>query len=108
MEFPIQRRARLEGYGTAIGLGQSTIDILKQLHGERQQTNLFKMQIEELKLDRQEKMTERMKNLEFQERQLRLMEDLNKAKVKEIEKGINKPEIEIVPPGNVAINPSTG
>jgi len=92
MEYPIQRRARLEGYGTAIGFGQSTIDILKQLQSERQQTNLLKMQIEESKLDRQEKMVERMKNLEFQERQLKLTEDINKVRIKEMEKRLGEPE----------------
>ena len=93
-EYPLQRRARLEGYGTAIGFGQSTIDILKQLQSERQQTNLLKMQIEESKLDRQEKMVERMKNLEFQERQLKLTEDINRARIKEMEATAKKPIVE--------------
>ena len=108
MEYPIQRRARLEGYGTAIGFGQSTIDILKQLHSERQQTNLLKMQIEESKLDRQERMMERMKNLEFQERQLKLTEDINKVRIKEMEKRLGEPERKTVSPGDVEINPITG
>lgn len=108
MEYPIQRRARLEGYGTAIGFGQSTIDILKQLQSERQQTNLLKMQIEESKLDRQEKMVERMKNLEFQERQLKLTEDINKVRIKEMEKRLGEPERKTVSPGDVEINPITG
>ncbi len=77
--YNYERNAAQEGIGTGIGLGNSVINIMKQLASERQNNRLLEQQFKTHYEDLARQDAERERSFGLQDRQLKILEKMSKT-----------------------------